>query len=247
MESFGLIDPDQAAMLMDAQDSGVFANRLLEIAQSIAGVEELFAYRVFASDQGDRPPEILVSLSALDDADERADAYAQRFHRSDPTVAVRLSTVPGNGFVCRVPTETIGRGEYRKLCFERPRFAEKICFGWQRADHALIISFYRKVGEPEPDMARLGALAQLAITGLARQSRQPRALLLEIELRLARAHPNLTLREREVCARTLAGETARDISERLSLSVGTVLTYRQRAYQKLGCNKSNDLLAAVIA
>uniref|UniRef100_UPI0035AEA372 helix-turn-helix transcriptional regulator n=1 Tax=Paenirhodobacter enshiensis TaxID=1105367 RepID=UPI0035AEA372 len=246
MDSFGLIDPDLAADLMDAQEPAAFANRLLQIAQSVAGTRELFAYRIDASAPDDTP-EVLVSLSELADVEERAAAYSRRFHRSDPAARALACAAPGNGFTCRIPAGTIARDEYRKLCFDRPRFAEKICFGWRRPDHALVISFYRDQNAAEPDLARLGALAQLAITSIARQARKPRALLPEIEVRLARAHPNLTTREREVCARTLAGETARGIGERLSLSVGTVLTYRQRAYQKLGCNKSNDLLAAVIA
>ena len=60
------------------------------------------------------------------------------------------------------------------------------------------------------------------------------------------AHRTSQLPERAVCARTLAGRTAREIGAELGLGVGTVLTYRQRAYQKLGVSRSNELLAAVM-
>jgi DNA-binding CsgD family transcriptional regulator len=236
----GLIDPDLAVALLEARDQSLFAERLLEIAHSSAGVEELFAYRV---DSG--PPKVLASSSGLGDVAERAGAYARRFHRSDPVAKARQQALPNSGFSCRIPATAIELGEYRKLCFERPRFIEKICFGWRRGDESTVVTFYQR-HEAEPDMAQLGALAQLAITGLTRLAQSPPPLLDQVSARLAQAHPGLTPREREVCARTLTGQTARQIGEALTLGIGTVLTYRQRAYQKLGMNKANDLLAAIM-
>jgi len=243
MPSMGLIDPQRAAALLDARNLETFSERLLETAYSTAGVEELFAYRI-----ADGAPETLASSSGLVDAAERADAYARRFHRSDPAVAVRLAARPGTGFVCRVPTDAIKLGAYRKLCFERPRFTEKICFGWRAGDHSLVVTFYQR-HQNEPDMAQLGALAQIAITGLTRLLRGPAqadSLIHRIERRLAETHRVLTPRECAVCARTLAGRTAREIAEELGLGHGTVLTYRQRAYEKLGLSKANDLLPAIL-
>jgi len=245
MRSGGLIDPEVAADLLEARAPDVFAVRLLEAAHSTAGVEELFAYRVADG----VPPQALASSSGLQDVAERTRQYARRFHRSDPAVAARLATAPGNGFLCRIPAVAIELGEYRKLCFERPRFVEKICFGWRKPDHSLIVSFYQR-HETDPDLAQLGALAQIAITGLTRMAAKPAGgapLVEEVERRLAEADSVLTTREREVCARTLAGHTAREIGAELGLGIGTVLTYRQRAYQKLGVSKSNDLLATVMA
>lgn len=243
MASAGLIDPERAAAVLDARDLASFSRHLLDAAHSAAGIEELFAYRIGAG-----APETLASSSDLGDVAERAEAYARRYHRSDPVAQARLATAPGNGFVCRIPAEAIELGSYRKLCFERPRFSEKICFGWRGTDHSLVVTFYQRRRSP-PDMAQLGALAQVAITGLTRLMQRPQdgaPLVEEVERRLAETHPVLTRREREVCARTLAGRTAREIGGELGLGAGTVLTYRQRAYQKLGMSKSNDLLAAVM-
>jgi DNA-binding CsgD family transcriptional regulator len=241
MHPGGLIDPDLALGLMEAPDGDSFAMRLLQIAQTVSGVEELFAYCLEAE-----TPRVLASSSRLGNVAERADAYAKRFHHSDPLGALNASTPPGNGFVHRFAAQSISRGEYRRLCFERPCFAEKICFGWRKSEQSIVLSFYRREGDREPDMAQLGVLAQLAITGLARLAQRPLPMLPQIEHRLAQAHPSLTPREREVCARSLAGRTARQIGEDLALGIGTVLTYRQRAYQKLGCSKSSDLLASVM-
>lgn len=246
MRSGGLIDPDKAAELLETRDPALFSERLLEAAHASVGVEELFAFRI---DDG-RPPLMLASSSGLGDADERTRAYVRRFHRSDPAVPARLATAPGSGFHLRLPAAAIELGDYRRLCFERPRFVEKITFGWRKPDHALVLSFYQRHDGVEPDIAQLGALAQLAITGLSRMATRPTQgplLVEEVERRLADAHAILTPREREVCARTLVGNTAREIGLELGLGVGTVLTYRQRAYQKLGVSRASNLLAAVMS
>lgn len=245
MASVGLIDPAKAAVLLDARDLRVFSERLLAAAQSAARVDEMFAYRV--TDDGDGP-EMIASSSELIDVAERADAYARRFHRSDPAVAARLNAQPDTGFMCRIPTGSIQLGAYRKLCFEQPRFTEKICFGWRFRNSSLVVTFYHR-DACEPDMAQLGALAQIAITGLTRQlqrrgTEQP--LSCKIEHRLAEAYPQLTARERQICARTLCGKTAGQIGLELDLGVSTVLTYRQRAYQRLGISKANGLLKAIL-
>lgn len=239
----GLIDPERASALLESRDPGVFAERLLDVARSAAGIDELFAYRI-----GDGPPEPLASSSDLGDAPERAGAFARRFHRSDPAVAARIATRPGNGFVCRVPAEAIALGAYRRLCFDRPQFSEKICFGWRGERDCMVVTFYHRDRKRDPDMAQLGALAQLAITGLTRLTgaRETPPVAQQIEPRLAEAYPVLTSRERQVCARTLAGDTARQIAAEFGLGVGTVLTYRQRAYHKLGISSANGLLAGIM-
>lgn len=242
MEEIGLIDPDLALKLLEAPDAESFSAKLLSMAQSMSGVDEIFAY-VTGPEAG---PRVLVSSSLLEDAPSRARAYTARFHRSDPVGALYLSTRPGSGFARRIPTSSIERGEYRRLCFEAPRFAEKICFGWRRPDQSIVLSFYRREGEAEPDMALLASLAQLAITGLTKLAKSPADLIFRLNERLAEVFPSLTPRERDVSARSLAGQTAREIGQDLGLSSATVLTYRQRAYQKTGCSKANDLLGLVM-
>lgn len=244
MPPIGLIDPDRAASLLDARDMGVFSDRLLELAHSATGIEELFAYRI-----GDGAPETLASSSELADADERSDAFARRFHLSDPASIMRQELEPGSGFVCRIPSSAIELGPYRKLCFDHPGFYEKICFGWRSTDSTLVLTFYQRHSDTEPDMAQLGALAQIAITGMRRLIRHRLSEadpVATIETRLAERFPILTTRESQVCARSLSGLSATGIGKELGIGDTTVLTYRQRAYQKLGISKSNDLLAAIM-
>lgn len=243
MQGSGLIDPAQAVALMEARDPALFSRRLLDAARSTAGVDELFAYR--AAEGGVRT---LASSSDLSDVAERAAAYARRFHHSDPAQAARLAAPRNAGFVCRIPADSIELAAYRRLCFERPRFSEKICFGWRFADHDLVVTFYHRHRDADVDMAQLGALAQLAITALTRilQDETPLPPIALIEGRLQAAHACLSTREVQVCARTMAGMTAERIARDLQVSPATVLTYRQRAYRRLDISNAGMLLKSVL-
>ena len=96
----------------------------------------------------------------------------------------------------------------------------------------------------------LAALANVGLTALARQSvtaPDPEARLVErLEARIARAFPVLTLRERQVAARTVAGWTAERTAAALDIRPSSVLTYRQRAYQRLGFSGTADFLPAIL-
>ena len=238
----GLIDPDFAADLIDAAGGAGFPARILGLAHDLAGIEEIFAYQVEATGA----PKALVSSSDIEHVAARAAWYARRFHHIDPANIARQQALPGTGFVKRVPIEEILQPDYRRICFERPRFNEKLCYGWRGGARSFVVSFYSRAPIPH-GVAALDALAQIVLTGLARD-RRPRdaeALVDVFERRLSSLYPALTSREREVTARTLAGATARDIAGQLGVSSGTVLTYRQRTYQKLGVSKASDLLASM--
>ncbi|MNY54382.1 putative transcriptional regulatory protein NarL [compost metagenome] len=58
--------------------------------------------------------------------------------------------------------------------------------------------------------------------------------------------PQLTVREREVVQRILDGATTERIAEDLSIRPTTVITYRTRAYEKLGVSSRRELFATVL-
>ena len=58
--------------------------------------------------------------------------------------------------------------------------------------------------------------------------------------------PQLTVREREVVQRILDGVTTERIADDLHIRPTTVITYRTRAYEKLGVNSRRELFAAML-
>jgi len=77
-------------------------------------------------------------------------------------------------------------------------------------------------------------------TGLSR-----RLSVEEFEDRFARRCPALTGRERQVCARAAIGMTVEATALDLGVAKTSVLTYRQRAYQRLGITSPFELSALV--
>jgi len=94
---------------------------------------------------------------------------------------------------------------------------------------------------------RLVALAGLALAAVSRRTvcESTDALVLRFEKRLQRAFPVLSQREITVCARTLSGDNADEIAASLGIRRSSVLTYRQRAYQKIGTDRAGNILASI--
>ncbi len=245
MAEFALLDPDIGAALVDAAGTPAFGAIMLDAAQRVAGVDEIFAYHVR---DGERPV-ALESISERGDHAPRARHYAERFYHHDPVVHARRHTAAGRGFVTCVRASDIGLRDYRAICFDQPRFADKLCFGWRGAGRAIVLSFYRRTDGTEGSSA-LAALANVGLTALARQTvgaADPETRLVDrLEARIARAFPSLTPRELQVCARTVAGWTAQRTAHALGIRPSSVLTYRQRAYQRLGFSAAADFLPAVL-
>lgn len=237
-----LVDPEIGSALIEAAGSASVGELLLNAAQNRGTVEEVFAYRVANGGQ----PQVVASSSELADVAARVSLYTRRFHPFDPAVEARSGISSGSGFAEKVSATQIVRRDYRAACFERPRFADKLCFGWRLPDQWLMLSFYRRRADGAAQTRQLAALANVALTAFAYQATRRRVdalpLAERIELRIARAYPQLTRREREVCARSLAGSTAEQIAGELCVSRATVLTYRQRAYQRLEISQSVTLL-----
>jgi DNA-binding CsgD family transcriptional regulator len=56
----------------------------------------------------------------------------------------------------------------------------------------------------------------------------------------------LTPREQEVCRHILSGFSSEAISQGLGISLHSTLTYRKRAYERLGISSQNELFAIVL-
>ena len=239
-----LVDPDFAGALLDAAGSSGFAPMMLEAAGHRAGVDEIFAFRK----AGNGAPEPLVYCSDLADQEIRTRFYASDFYRDDPAASAMAGIEVGQSFFDQVRAEDIACRDYRALCFDRPGFLDKVCFGWRGPTHLFVLNFYRHRDEGGGSLGRLTSLAGLGLTALVRHDRtiSHGDLVERIEARMARAYPQLSPRERQVCSRTLAGWTASQIAYRLAIGPSTVPTYRQRAYQKLGFSTANDFLEKLL-
>jgi len=152
----------------------------------------------------------------------------------------------------RTTAGNIPNRQYRRECFETARLAEKVSFARWRAGRRFILSFYRAPGRPPITPQALAPLADMTLPLLRKQlelsTDETNLPLMERLLRrMERIYPEMTVREREVCARTLIGMTAEAIGLDLDIKPSTVLTYRRRAYERFGISNANQLMARLLA
>ena len=238
------LDAEVGAKLIEVSGTEEFGSVLLDTAAQIAGVDEIFGYLVVDGSE----PKPIISRSVLAGASERVSKYIHHFYQHDPAVREISRTKTGDSFVQRIKLSDIGPYDYREQCFAKPGFKEKMSFGWRGTGYLLVVSFYCAGTSDLAALTKLSSLANLTLAMMVkRHAPIDRAGFIEtIKRRLKRSYPALTLRENEVCARSIAGQSAIQIAAELGLSKGTVLTYRQRAYDRYELNKASDFLPAVL-
>ena len=243
-----LVDPRIGQSLIEASSAGQFAAALLGAARRFDVIDEVFAYQIDSAG-GVR---MLLATGERRGLDKRTDAYARRFHAQDPLLRQRAVQERPGGFTRRVRAADIPPGEYRALCFDAPGFVDKLSFGWRTPESVMVLSFYRGVQARGACAGPLGALGQLAMSALGAHAwtgatPAPGADALHVlRQRLERSYPRLSGREREIVALTLLGDSAAEIARALSIRPATVLTYRQRAYERYRFGRASDFLAGLL-
>ena len=110
----------------------------------------------------------------------------------------------------------------------------------------LAVNLYRHESQPAFDAQDLGMLCQWHAPLLAAIKLHLRAVP-EAPAEKASSLARLPRREREVCTRLLRGMTYDGIAADLGISAGTVKTYRDRAFDRLGLHHRNELFALALA
>lgn len=238
--------------LLSATGTAALAPALFEAIDRVMPVREIYGFELR---QG-RSPSPIVSLGRSSGAAGRVDAYSMRYYTGDPLGVAMRRTRPGFALqLHRIDPDDIGDAAYRYECYEQPRFGEKISLVMARGESWIVLSLFRPVAQDRLSVSareRLCELGGLALPMLAKHRQltaashpQAESFIDRIETRLCYSHPTLTAREREVCARTLGGMTAEATALQLGISQTSVLTYRRRAYQRLGISSIHQLLPAL--
>jgi DNA-binding CsgD family transcriptional regulator len=169
---------------------------------------------------------------AIDIVDESPATWCVRVEPSDIVAERYRQMLVSSGIVERVSFLRQVRNGWR--CMTVARRSESGAF--EDGELELVGGFARLL---MPMIERNGALA-----GQTPQSTE--ATIDELEARFARLFPVLTPRERETCARAAVGMTAEGAALDLGIGVASVLTYRKRAYQRLGVSSAYELARLVM-
>lgn len=157
-----------------------------------------------------------------------AEDYLDDWFRQDPLVA-EVMALPAGGLMLARGTPEVPAA-YRARFFDRPGLAGKTAVLTAGARLRLIVNLYWTEAASQGSLPAL--LGRLALQHFeARLSEEPAALAV------------LSDRERAVCLGMLAGKKAEAIAADLGVAPSSVVTYRRRAYEKLGISSRGALFA----
>lgn len=164
-----------------------------------------------------------------------AEAYLDGWYRQDPLYArVLRMTVGALAVEPFAEIATDMAGAYRDRFFDRPGLTDKTAVLVVGEGLRLAINVYWGENGPQAQPSAL-----FPILG--------RLAMLHFGARLGAADPPalavLSERERAVCQGILAGKKAELIAADLGIAASSVVTYRRRAYDKLGISSRGALFA----
>lgn len=164
-----------------------------------------------------------------------AAGYLDGWFRQDPLFLRALQQAAGEVDVLRIdPLDSPMAADYRARFFDDPGLGGKLSVLAAGTSLRLVINLYRSgIENWTPPAAVLPILGRLA--------------LLHFERRRAGGVPDalmaLSARERAVCLGMLDGKKAEVIADDLGVAPTSVVTYRRRAYDKLGISSRGELFA----
>jgi DNA-binding CsgD family transcriptional regulator len=180
-------------------------------------------------------------------------AYRRSYLRLDPvTQAYRAAPDLNSVVLQRVRPAHIESHEFRRHVFEDAGIVERISVIQRGADAWRVMSVARHASNgcfTDTELGSLIVMAGLVLPMLPLnrvQPPDPRQLTLgEMEQRFGIRFSSLPPREREVCARAAAGMGVDATALDLGIARSSVLTYRRRAYERLGVKSPVALRALV--
>lgn len=180
-------------------------------------------------------------------------AYNKWYQPLDPLCdAYQAAPRHNNVAILRVRPQDIASAAFRRQFYEDPGILERLSIIQRGSDTWRVLSVARHRSDGFFSDDEVGAILGLACLALPmlplnreRPSHTRRLSVTQLEERFATRHAALTLRERQVCARAAVGMTVEATALDLGIAKTSILTYRKRAYHRLGVTSPFELCALV--
>lgn len=136
---------------------------------------------------------------------------------------------------------------WRNACYDPWQITERCSIITRFGAMELAVSFFRRSSDGRFEVQDLNALEALApfLLAAARQHYNLTANLgppASLAHGLSPACESLSGREKQVVTEMMLGLTCKEIALKLEIGLTSVITYRQRAYQRLGISRKGELL-----
>lgn len=175
-------------------------------------------------------------------------AYAGQFHESDPNRDALFEAEGSAPIMLPAFAPRMYGARYRKIFFQDSGIVDKSATAIWTADTCFYVNFYRIDAQGRFSAAQRDRLQAIAPAIAASVARHFQNTTPDLAALFATRAPlsALTPREQEVCRRILLGFSSEAISRALGISLHSTLTYRKRAYERLGISSQNELFAIVL-
>jgi DNA-binding CsgD family transcriptional regulator len=206
----------------------------------------------------DRDAQCLLTAGDISIGKDLGSAYAGHFHANDPNKEIIFQqSSDDNAVLMPFVARRMYRRDYRKLFFDDSGIVDKFATALWHEGICIYANFYRLESGgryTERQVAALNRASPKVVAAITRhcqltsEQSHPRFDSAEFLTR-AFARPPLdvlTAREGEVCRSILRGLSSEAIAGTLAISLNSVLTYRRRAYQRLGITSQNELFSLVM-
>lgn len=247
-----VVPTKMTSSLLGGIGSADFSKSILEAVNYLAEFDHCTLFEF----HGDAAPSV-VGISSWEPSNRLArstQAYLGRFHHMEPARA--LMQEKGERVFLRYHTSCeMQDSEFRRNCYESAAILDRLsivastCHGsW------FVINMFRDSAQGVLPAQQLDAVAEHAL--LIAMSARSHARLLARATPIADAAPSspldapallLSPRERQVCSLIVAGYSQTQIAAELGILLSSVVTFRKRAYQKLGVGDARALRLKCLA
>lgn len=222
-----------------------FYPRFFNLMAHIAKIEQYMVFE-FSSDWETARCRLAHNVHRPDLGLQLASLYIDGSYQNDPLLqrlaeeAAQNPTKPACELLLRKTLSPV----YRRRFFSVPDLTEKfaIAANDEESKRLFYINFYRSGNNSmfsDKEIHRLeqsSALISALLLRHFREERQGRG----VHKHLLAA--GLSEREAQICELVVAGHAAKTIARKLNLAESSIITYRKRAYQKLGVHRKTDLV-----
>ena len=189
------------------------------------------------------------------EAGKNVGLFLTRCHRVDPSLIAFRRQQTARPCLVRMGVSDIDDMQYRQ-CFYTANVRERVSFFLTDGAELLQLCIYRRKAVrtfSDAEMRMLAAISGLIVNAAIKHEAlckkaagtPARFDLSTLEHRLQALDAGLSRREYEVCARAILGKTVDGTARDLRVRRTSVITYRQRAYQKLGISRLSDLVVLI--
>lgn len=170
-----------------------------------------------------------------------ADYIGQQHYRQDPNFSRLKTLLPGELHLARLDALSHQMGlQYHKVFFQTPGFQDKLAILRGTEQGNVYINLYRRSSRFDP---RFDDARQAEQWGRLISSLLCKHLALNQQLQHEGPLAFLSEREQQVCRAVLRGKKNEQIAAELGIAASSVITYRKRAYDKLGISSRAQLFA----